>query len=573
MDEHKHPKLEKKNSRGCKEIQFACYCFQLPNTPSLHAIPTLTLLILLYNFDVYPFQKLTQICTIQPSSSTIITTKFHIKMGSERQGLAYSLDEALNAVGFGKFQGLVLVYAGLGWFAEAMEVMILSFVGPAVKLKWELSSGEESLLSIVVFGGMLFGAYTWGFVSDNFGRRKGILSITMITSGAGFISAFSPNYLTLVVLRCLVGFGLGGTHVFLSWFLEFLPTSHRGKWMVIFSTFWTLGILFEASLAWIVMLRLNWRWLLALSSIPSFTLLLFYRLAPESPRYLCLNGRTTQAHQILEKMSLVNQKELPPGVLVSLGRIKEAADFSALEYKPLLFIDREKISTLKSSISSFGLLFSPNLIQTTLLLWVLFFGNVFSYYGIILLTSKLSTIQSKCGSTILHSENLQDKSLYTDVLITSFAELPGLLLSAIMVDRYGRKLSMAIMFISAWILLLPLVSPQSNILTTGLLFGARMFFMGTFTVACIYAPELYPTSIRSTGAGAANAVGRIGGMVCPLVAVALVSNCHFKAAVILFEVVIAITVVCILFFPFETSGRELSEDIATSDSKKALIDH
>lgn len=47
--------------------------------------------------------------------------------------LVYTLDEALNHVGFGKFQILVLIYAGLGLVAEAMEIMILSFIGPAIK--------------------------------------------------------------------------------------------------------------------------------------------------------------------------------------------------------------------------------------------------------------------------------------------------------------------------------------------------------------------------------------------------------------------------------------------------------
>ena len=37
----------------------------------------------------------------------------------------YTLDDALASAGFGKFQFLVLAYAGLGWFAEAMEIMIL----------------------------------------------------------------------------------------------------------------------------------------------------------------------------------------------------------------------------------------------------------------------------------------------------------------------------------------------------------------------------------------------------------------------------------------------------------------
>lgn len=84
----------------------------------------------------------------------------------------YTVDEALTAVGFGRFQALVLAYAGFGAMAEAMEVMILSFIGPSVKEEWGLSSGEESLITTMVFAGMLIGAYVWGTLSDNYGRRQ-----------------------------------------------------------------------------------------------------------------------------------------------------------------------------------------------------------------------------------------------------------------------------------------------------------------------------------------------------------------------------------------------------------------
>lgn len=57
--------------------------------------------------------------------------------GMDDEAPAYTLDEALACLGFGKFQGLVLAYAGLGWFAEAMELMLLSFVGPTVKSQWD----------------------------------------------------------------------------------------------------------------------------------------------------------------------------------------------------------------------------------------------------------------------------------------------------------------------------------------------------------------------------------------------------------------------------------------------------
>lgn len=50
----------------------------------------------------------------------------------------YTLDEALNLAGFGKYQSLVLLYAGLGLIAEAMEIMLLSFIGTAIKSEWGL---------------------------------------------------------------------------------------------------------------------------------------------------------------------------------------------------------------------------------------------------------------------------------------------------------------------------------------------------------------------------------------------------------------------------------------------------
>ncbi|KAM7273886.1 hypothetical protein ACFE04_028550 [Oxalis oulophora] len=478
------------------------------------------------------------------------------------QNIAYSLDKALTTLGFGKFQYLILAYSGMGSFSEATEIMILSFIGQALNEEWALSSSQKSLLTTVVFAGMLVGAYSWGLISDNIGRKKGLLGVLLVASGAGLLSAFSPNYVSLLVMRCLLGVGLGGGPVFLSWFLEFVPSPSRGKWMVVYSAFWTLGTIAEAALAWIVMPRLNWRWLLGLSAIPSIALLLFYTLIPESPRYLCMKGRTKEAHLLLKRMAKVNRSELPPGILVSddaLGLDEESPALEATQSHPST---TENTSTkFWSGCSSFFMLLSPKLIGTTIRLWILFFGISFSYYGVILLTSELSSMSNRCGSSVLLPNVPQDSSLYVNVFITSLAEVPGIVLAAGLVDTIGRKHSVAVMFVVAFIFLFPLLFKQSAIITTILLFITRMCSIGTFTVVCIYAPELYPTSVRATGAGLASSMGRIGGMICPIVAVGLVTGCHQTTAIILFEAVIVLSTICVMLFPYDTKGRQLSDTL------------
>lgn len=71
-----------------------------------------------------------------------------------------------------------------------------------------------------------------------------------------------------------------------------------------------------------------------------------------------------------------------------------------------------------------------------------------------------------------------------------YSEFPGLLISAAAVDRIGRKLSFSALYFVCFIFLLPLLVPQPEVLTTALLFGARICITGAFTVANVYTPEV-----------------------------------------------------------------------------------
>ena len=75
-------------------------------------------------------------------------------------------------------------------------------------------------------------------------------------------------------------------------------------------------------------------------------------------------------------------------------------------------------------------------------------------------------------------------------MVSISTEIPGLFLSAVLVDWFGRKASMWSMMFACCAFLGPLVLQQNELLTTILLFGARACAMGSFTVLCLYAPEV-----------------------------------------------------------------------------------
>lgn len=167
--------------------------------------------------------------------------------------------------------------------------------------------------------------------------------------------------------------------------------------------------------------RLSWRWLLALSSVPSIVLLLFYGSVPESPRYLCMKGRSNDAQRILEKIAICNRTNAPSGMLICDGtsRSRQDDEFTLTEETPLLPLPGKAAEGTKGFSLTF-MLFSTKLIKTTLTLWALFFGTSFWYYGVILLTSELSSRDTRCNSRHPLLGNSQNPNMYLDVFITNF---------------------------------------------------------------------------------------------------------------------------------------------------------
>ena len=78
----------------------------------------------------------------------------------------FTVDEAIEKIGFGCFQLKLILFSALVVIADAMEIMLLAVLGPAVQCLWLLSNYEEAMIATVVFVGMMLGSPVWGFVCD-----------------------------------------------------------------------------------------------------------------------------------------------------------------------------------------------------------------------------------------------------------------------------------------------------------------------------------------------------------------------------------------------------------------------
>ena len=145
----------------------------------------------------------------------------------------YSIDDAISKIGIGPFQYKLLFLTGLIWAADAMEMMLLTFLIPKLREDWDLQSPYDGMIGFVVFFGMFLGAATFSILSDRYGRRKVVIFCNLGCAIFGTLAAASPNIAFLLFTRFCVGFTVGGAAVSFVLFAEYSPKKIRGALLII----------------------------------------------------------------------------------------------------------------------------------------------------------------------------------------------------------------------------------------------------------------------------------------------------------------------------------------------------
>ena len=397
--------------------------------------------------------------------------------------------ERLNALPVSSFHYKLLVVAGIGWVFDSMDTGLIAFVLPLLIKEWGLSATQAGMLGSIGLVGMALGAVAAGTLADRVGRKT-VFSVTIVLySLATGLCAVAPNYELLVLFRFLVGLGLGGElPVAATLVTEYVPGRARGRFMVLLESFWAVGWLLAALIAYFIIPVTGWRTAFLIGALPALYTMVIRMHLPESVRYLLKKGKIEEALKIVSSLE----------------------ERCHMEPRPLEVTGKDVAEETKGSFTS---LWTSRFIKRTVMLWLVWFGIVFSYYGVFMW---LPSLVFKQGFTVVKT--------FEYVLVMTLSQLPGYAAAAWLVDRLGRRYTLSLFLLGSGIA--SYFFGHAETVTALLCWGATMSFfnLGAWGVIYTYTPELYPTEIRGLGCGWATGFGRVGGMVAPLLVGALLTD-------------------------------------------------
>jgi benzoate transport len=374
---------------------------------------------------------------------------------------------------------------------DGFDVLAMSFAASGVKADWHLLDSQLGALLSAGLVGMGLGSLTLGPCADRWGRRI-IVLLSVAFAGLGMLgSAFARSYAELLVLRVLTGIGIGGTIATVAVIVsEYAPDNWRGTALAIYATGYSLGATIGGALAAYAIPRYGWRAAFVIGGTLSLLMLpLAWRKLPESVDFL-LTRR-------------------PPAGLPRVNAVLRAMGQPSLTVlaEPVAVSSQQGQDSVRAQLR---LLVKPS----TLLVWILFFCTMASFYFILSWTPRLlnaaglSAGQGMTGGVLLNLGGIVGCGLFAFAAARTDTHrllLFALIGSALLIVVFGLAISR--LDIALW---------TASLL--GVIANAAM--AGLYAVG----PPLYPTAVRTTGMGWAIGIGRFGAILAPLTSGALLDR-------------------------------------------------
>jgi sugar porter (SP) family MFS transporter len=215
----------------------------------------------------------------------------------------------------------ISLVAALGGLLFGYDWVVIGGAKPFYEKFFRLTDASQQgwAMSCALIG-CLIGAMFSGTLSDRYGRKRLLLLSALLFGISSIGIALTDAFDTFVLWRIAGGVAIGlASNLSPMYIAEVAPAALRGRLVSVNQLTIVMGILLAQVVNWLIARpvptgasaldilnswngQLGWRWMFAVTAVPSLLFFLGMLAVPESPRWLARNGQHEKAKRILARL-------------------------------------------------------------------------------------------------------------------------------------------------------------------------------------------------------------------------------------------------------------------------------
>ncbi len=397
----------------------------------------------------------------------------------------------------------------------------------------KLTSFDKELVTSLLLIGAMVGAFFAGRIADKVGRRRTVLMTAALFIVGVLGAAFSPNLVSLVLMRFVIGLAVGSASMVVPLYIgEAAPPQIRGALVSFNQLAITSGILTAYLVDYGLSFSENWRLMFGLATIPAAALFVGMLFQHESPHWLIAQGREEEARTVLHRVRASTDIEAEINEVRELSQNKTSA-------KDLLDPAVRKMLTVGILLAVFQ--------QVTGI-------NTIIYYA----------------PTLLHGAGLGNSAALLANVANGVVNVGMTIVAIRLIDRIGRRplllggttgmaISLVVLALAFVIGGHDLTGVTAIIAIVALLVYTGSFAVGLGPVFWLLISEIYPVGIRGQAMSVATIANWGANFIVTVSFLTLLNAIHGSGTFFLFAF---LTIIALVYFQRrvpETKNRSLQE--------------